>query len=67
MTEPRTCPICARARGVLLHSEGGRRRLRCPECGHRWTTHEIPEAELQRLRAIETRARELAQAVEAAS
>lgn len=63
MTEPRTCPVCTLARGVLIHSEAGRRRLRCPECGHRWTTHEIPEAELERLRQIEQRARALAAAI----
>jgi len=48
----------------MLEKRGDRRRRRCKRCGHRWTTYEVTEAELERLRAVEAKARDLAAAVE---
>ena len=56
------CPTCSSPRSEVLESgPAGRRRRKCEQCGHRWTTYEIDKLELERLRRIAQRARELAQ------
>lgn len=59
-----SCPICKNDECEVLEKRQDRRRRRCKRCGHRFTTYEVSEAELERLRAVEAKARDLAAAVE---
>jgi len=53
------CPLCRHYHSRVLETEaGGRRRRKCSDCGHRWTTYEVDKLELERLRTIERKLHE---------
>jgi Zn ribbon nucleic-acid-binding protein len=45
------CPLC-RADTLVIHTDGNRRRRECVNCKYRWTTVELSERELKRLRRV---------------
>ena len=49
------CPACGSRNWVVLDSRetkgGRRRRKRCNDCEHRWTTYEVPQKTLRELQA----------------
>lgn len=59
------CPVCHYDHTEVLEKRGDRRRRRCKRCKHPFTTYELAEAEVQRLRTVEAKARDLATMVSA--
>ena len=47
-----SCPICQYGDSRVLHTNGARRRRECVNCRYRWTTVELAEGELRRLRRV---------------
>jgi Zn ribbon nucleic-acid-binding protein len=45
------CPLC-HADSLVTHTDGNRRRRECVNCKYRWTTAELAEQELRRLRRV---------------
>lgn len=49
------CPNCGSDNWLVIDTRptenGRRRRKECGDCGERWTTYEIPQAELNTLKA----------------
>jgi transcriptional regulator NrdR family protein len=45
------CPLCL-ADSVVIHTDGNHRRRECVNCRYRWTTVELAEQELKRLRRV---------------
>jgi transcriptional regulator NrdR family protein len=45
------CHLCL-ADSVVIHTDGNRRRRECVNCRYRWTTVELVERELKRLRRV---------------
>jgi transposase-like protein len=56
------CPLC-HADGLVIHTDGTRRRRECVTCRYRWTTVELAEQELRRLRRVADVAAELTAAL----
>ena len=45
------CHLCL-ADSVVIHTDGNRRRRECTICKYRWSTVELAEPELKRLRRV---------------
>lgn len=53
------CPICNHPEHRVIRSRDQRRVRKCERCRSEWTTTEVPELEIARLRRIEESARRL--------
>lgn len=65
MSHALTCPICQHDETDVIEKRGERRRRKCKRCRHPFTTYELSEAEVERLRSVEAKARDLAEVVSA--
>lgn len=65
MSHELTCPTCRHDETDVIEKRGDRRRRKCKRCGHPFTTYELPAAEVDRLRSVEAKARDLAETVSA--
>lgn len=57
------CPVCHTDTSRVMHTDGPKRRRECGHCRHRWTTIEIPAAEVDAVRAAGKLARQLLEAM----
>jgi transcriptional regulator NrdR family protein len=58
------CPCCRHQASRVERAEHGRRRRKCERCGHRWTTVEMPLADVERLESAVKAARVVAEILE---
>jgi transposase-like protein len=45
------CPLC-HAESLVIRTDGNRRRRECVNCKYRWSTLELGEPEIRRLRRV---------------
>jgi len=56
------CPLC-QAESLVIHTDANRRRRECVRCKYRWSTLEIGEPEIRRLRRVAEAASSLTDAL----